>query len=146
MAGQDKFSKVSSFYCKGAGAAILAYDITDNNSFHQLTDYMKIIESSQENCVIVIVGTKLDLVLDNPEMRQVTVDEAKTYSSSLNAAFFETSARSNISVEDVFDYIGNRIFPYASQKPTDDSPLVFSPLTHSPNNSKISENICCIIQ
>lgn len=141
MAGQDKFSKVSSFYCKGAGAAILAYDITDNNSFLQLSNYMEIIKSSHEKMRVVIIGTKLDLVLDNPEMRQVTLEEANNFCDTLDAAFFETSARSNIRVEDVFDYIGLTIFPSSLQKPIDDSPLI----NNNPQYQN-SENICCKIQ
>jgi GTPase SAR1 family protein len=147
MSGQDKFAKVSTFYCKGAGAAILAYDITDSNSFNQLSRLIENIKSSQDNVMLVIIGTKYDLVEENPEMRQVSIQEARELADSLNAAFFETSARTNINVEEVFNNIGNSIFPqsnYNTQGPIEDSPIF---LTQSrPLNVRTSQNLCCLIQ
>lgn len=149
MAGQDKFAKVSAYYCKGAGAAILAYDITDSNSFNQLTNYVETVKLSQETALIVIVGTKLDLVLENPEMRQVSIEKARDFANKFNAAFFETSARSNINVEEVFNHVGFSIFPNFStnsnsQRPIEDSPI-FANSTTRPSNFD-SQNICCTIQ
>lgn len=147
MAGQDKFAKVSTYYCKGAGAAILAYDITDSNSFNQLSVYVENLRSTQESALVVIVGTKYDLVEENPEMRQVSVSEARQFAESLNAAFFETSARSNINVEEVFNHIGFTIFPSSisiSQRPVEDSPI-FGASGQTGNNQN-SQNICCVIQ
>ncbi len=145
MAGQDKFSKVSSYYCRGAGAAILAYDITDYNSFQQLSIHVETIRSSRTNAIFVIIGTKYDLVVENPEMRQVTIEEARQFAEDLNATFFETSARTNINVEEVFDHIGFSAFPDSitvSQKPVEDSPI-FGNQSRPPNSQNI---ICCSIQ
>lgn len=147
MAGQDKFSKVSTFYCKGAGAAILAYDITDSNSFNRLSIYAETLKASQENALIVIVGTKYDLVDENPEMRQVSITEARQFAENLNAAFFETSARSNINVEEVFNYIGSTVFPSSisiSQIPVEDSPILGA--TGQSGSNQNSQTICCCIQ
>lgn len=147
MAGQDKFAKVSTFYCKGAGAAILAYDITDSNSFNQLSGHVKTIKSSQDNVFLVIIGTKYDLVEENPEMRQVSIQEARELAESLSATFFETSARTNINVEEVFNHIGNYMFPSSnsnSQRPLEDSPIFVTP--NRPANLQNSQNICCLIQ
>lgn len=147
MAGQDKFAKVSTYYCKGAGAAILAYDITDSNSFNQLSNYAETLRVLQEHVIIVIVGTKFDLVEENPEMRQVSIPEARQFAKSLNAAFFETSARSNVNVEEVFNHIGFTIFPSSisiTQGPVEDSPI-FGASDQTGNNQN-SQNICCVIQ
>lgn len=141
MAGQDKFAKISTFYCKGAGAAILAYDITDYNSFIQLSSYVETVKLSQENVLFVIIGTKYDLVEDNPEMRQVSTQEARLFADGLNAALFETSARSNINVKEVFDDLGFKIFPSSSfQIPFEDSPTI----TAAPNLQHTGA--CCRIQ
>lgn len=147
MAGQDKFAKVSSFYCKGAGAAILAYDITDSNSFNQLSVLVETVKSSQDNVILVIIGNKYDLVEENPEMRQVSIQEARELADSVNATYFETSARTNINVEEVFNHIGNSIFPpynSNSQRPVEDSPIFGTP--NRPTNAQSSQNLCCLIQ
>lgn len=44
-------------------------------------------------------------------MRQVSTEEAREYAASIGAVLFETSARTNINVENVFNYIGSTIFP-----------------------------------
>lgn len=147
MAGQDKFSKVSTYYSRGAGAAILAYDITDYNSFKQLSIHVESISSSDKNILIVIIGTKYDLVEENPEMRQVSIQEARVLAESLNAAFFETSARTNINVKEVFDHIGFTIFPGSisvSKGPVEDSPIFNS--SNGPPRSQNSLSVCCSIQ
>lgn len=143
MAGQDKFAKISTFYCKGAGAAILAYDITDSNSFIQLSGYVETVKLSQENVSFVIIGTKYDLVEENPEMRQVTIEEARLFADGLNGALFETSARSNINVKEVFDHVGLTTFPNSSsQRPVEDSPTISRP----PYVQETSADACCCIQ
>lgn len=147
MAGQDKFAKVSTFYCKGAGAAILAYDITDSNSFNQLSVLVETVKSSQDNVILVIIGTKYDLVEEYPEMRQVSIQEARELADSVNATYFETSARTNINVEEVFNHIGNSIFPTPnsnSQRPVEDSPIFGTP--NRPTSAQSSQNLCCLIQ
>lgn len=35
-AGEERYRGLSHFYCRNAGAAILAFDITDEDSFHAL--------------------------------------------------------------------------------------------------------------
>ena len=149
MAGQDKFSKVSNFYCKGAGAIVLAYDITDSNSFSQLDSYAEMIRSSQKDVILVVIGTKFDLVAENPEMRQVSEKEARDFSARLNAEFFETSARMNINIIEVFDHIGLKAFPGAtlsSAGPIDDSPILEINNAVPRKNHRNSPFACCAIQ
>jgi GTPase SAR1 family protein len=144
MAGQDKFAKISTFYCKGAGAAILAYDITDSNSFIQLPSYVETVKSSQADVSFVIIGTKYDLVEENPEMRQVSTMEAKIFADGLNAPLFETSARSNINVQEVFDHVGFKKFPILlSQRPMEDSPIISQGANAQ---QQASSDVCCCIQ
>lgn len=96
---------------------------------------------------MVIIGTKYDLVEEDPDMRQVSIHEAREFAERLNAAFFETSARTNINVEEVFNHIGHSIFPSSlssSQGPVEDSPIFGA--ANRPANLPNSQNICCSIQ
>merc|ERR1719238_1001480 len=40
-AGQEKYDSLSSFYCRGAGAAVLVYDVGDLGSFEALPKYIE---------------------------------------------------------------------------------------------------------
>jgi Ras-related protein Rab-20 len=35
-AGEERYRGLSQFYCRNAGAAILAFDVTSEDSFHSL--------------------------------------------------------------------------------------------------------------
>ena len=53
--------------------------------------------------LMLLIGTKLDLVSSKPAMRQVTVNEAKSFASSKHMIdAMETSAKDNTNVERVF--------------------------------------------
>ena len=54
--------------------------------------------------MIMLVGTKLDLVTHNPHQREVEQSMAENLSKSKRqiVGFYETSARDNIHVQDVF--------------------------------------------
>lgn len=109
-AGQEKFSRISSYYSRGAQAAILAYDITDRRTFENLGDYMKFLVEAEKNCHVVIIGTKLDLVKEDPARRQVTEEMAQEFASQNGALSFETSAKDGVNVSGVFDTIGYQCF------------------------------------
>lgn len=98
-----------------------------------------------------MIGTKLDIVQENPEMRQVTTEAAKAYADSVNAVLFETSARSNINVDNVFNYIGTKMFPGSSPLiPSENLSAAHAhtgaPANRSKNDRQRSEESCCCVQ
>ncbi len=109
-AGQEKFSRISSYYSRGAQAAILAYDITDKRTFENLSDYVRFLTEAEKGCFIVLIGTKLDLVKEDPNRRQVTSEMAHQFAAQYSAPCFETSAKDGINVASVFDTIGYHCF------------------------------------
>lgn len=60
--------------------------------------------------MLAVIGTKLDLVEDKPEKRQVTPEEGQQYAARMRASFYETSAKDNVNVTAVFDRIGFQSF------------------------------------
>ena len=62
----------------------------------------KIVNEGVVDCVLAIVGTKLDLVQQNPALRKVDSAQAKQYAQSIGAIYAETSAKSGLNVENVF--------------------------------------------
>ena len=119
-AGEEKYAGLSSFYCRGASAAILAYDLTRYNTLNVLKErHIPLLQSADENCLCVVVGTKLDLV--NDTTRQVSTDVGKALAKSQNKGrvdqessvvpYFETSSKTGKNVEDVFSFILNTCLP-----------------------------------
>eukprot|EP00808_Paulinella_micropora_P005517 g5728.t1 len=107
-AGEEKFDSLTNFYCRGAKAALICYDVTDEKSFNNkgLSKWVdKIKNEAEENCVILIVGNKLDLVETDPNLRQVNLAEAQRYAKSVGAHVIEASAKSGQNIDKIFQTV-----------------------------------------
>jgi small GTP-binding protein len=108
-AGQERFDSLSSFYCRKAGSALICYDITSRQSFDDVRKWInKVREEADADCIVVLVGTKLDLVTEEPHLRKVELAEAEAFAKKINADAFETSAKQGTHVGEVFDRIVQR--------------------------------------
>jgi len=115
-AGEERFSGLSSFYCRGANAAVVCYDIRSRNTFQSIEDrYTALLETAAENCSIVISGTKKDLVSDSNREVTAEIGAAKAkelcerWNSKLHESgrcpFFETSSLTGENVKALFEHI-----------------------------------------
>ena len=60
-AGEERYASLSSFYCRGAAVAILAFDLTEAQSISKLREvFIPLLHDSVESCLTVVVGTKVD--------------------------------------------------------------------------------------
>ena len=79
-AGQERFRSISRLYYRGAHAAILCYDVTDNRSFEELAFWLKEIrDHAGSETIVQIVGTKADVAVGEPEKRQVAFEKCLDY-------------------------------------------------------------------
>jgi len=95
---------LSSFYCRGARAAIICFDLTDRASFECLQSkwIKKVLEEAEPGCHICLVGTKLDLVQAGMATRGVAKEEVAAVAAKHQADVFETSAKAGTGVADIF--------------------------------------------
>lgn len=81
-AGQERFRSISKLYYRGANAALLCYDITDEQSFLEMGSWMaELRKNLGKECLIHVVGTKADVVAEEPHKRQVTFERCIQYVS-----------------------------------------------------------------
>ena len=100
-AGEERFGRISKSYFKGVNGIILMYDVTEQNSFKDVRSWMKQIPEHGDNSVRkVLVG----LNCDKPD-RVVSEEEGKKLAEEYNIVFFETSAKTNKNVSEVFNYL-----------------------------------------
>jgi small GTP-binding protein len=107
-AGQEKYHALASIYYRGAGAAVLVYDISRPGSFSVLQNWAEELKGKgPEGILIIVCGNKVDLEATGD--RKVSSDDAKSYADGIGAHYIETSARDNINVRELFEYIANQI-------------------------------------
>ncbi|KAF2133271.1 ras-domain-containing protein [Dothidotthia symphoricarpi CBS 119687] len=79
-AGQERFRSISKLYYRGANAAVLCYDITDTHSFDEMGRWMKELKTNLGDDIIIhVVGTKSDIVTEDPPKRKVPFERCISY-------------------------------------------------------------------
>lgn len=103
-AGQERFDSLSSFYCRGARAAFVVYDVTDRASFDACHSkwLKKVKEEAERGCHVTLVGTKVDLVRDDGAARGVSEEEVRALASKHGADVVEMSAKDGSGVAETF--------------------------------------------
>ncbi|KAK3575203.1 hypothetical protein QTP86_020894 [Hemibagrus guttatus] len=105
-AGQERFRALAPMYYRGSAAAIIVYDITKEESFLTLKNWVKELrQHGPPNIVVAIAGNKCDL----SDAREVLEKDAKDYADSIHAIFVETSAKNAININEIFTEISQKI-------------------------------------
>ena len=105
-AGQERYRSLAPMYYRGAMAAVIVYDITQEDSFKGAKTWINEIKTKgRKDCVIVLVGNKSDL----EDKRKVNKQTVYEYVHNQNILYFEASAKSGDNVERVFYIIGEKL-------------------------------------
>ena len=105
-AGQESFRSITRSYYRGAIGALLVYDITNQQSFDNLPNWLRdSLEATNQNIGLVLVGNKADL----ENQRQVNANVAKLFAKENNLLFLETSAKNGTNVEKIFQILSEQI-------------------------------------
>lgn len=105
--GQERFrSMVSTFY-KGSDGCILAFDVTDLESFEALEtwrgDVLAKTIPMEQSYPMVVLGNKIDLA-----DRQVPQEVAQGWCKEKDIPYFEVSAKNDINVVQAFEMLAGR--------------------------------------
>ncbi|XP_028409188.1 ras-related protein Rab-21-like [Dendronephthya gigantea] len=98
-AGQERFHALGPIYYRDSNGAILVYDITDEDSFQKVKNWVKELRKILgDDICLCIVGNKIDLEKD----RHVDGAEAESYARSVGAKHLLSSAKLNKGVDELF--------------------------------------------
>ena len=98
-AGQDRYRTIAKNYYKGSHGILLLYDITKENSFENIREWVQNIrEEVYEKAIIFLIGNKID----KKDERKITTEQGQKLAAEYNLPFFEASAKSGENVEEIF--------------------------------------------
>ncbi|CAK5106002.1 unnamed protein product [Meloidogyne enterolobii] len=120
-AGQERFRSLIPSYIRDSTVAVVVYDITNANSFHQTSKWIDDVRTERgSDVIIMLVGNKTDLT----EKRQVSTEEGEQKAKELNVMFIETSAKAGYNVKHLFRRIASALPGIDVEKPSDAKQVV----------------------
>lgn len=140
--GQERYHCISSLYYRGAHGIILAYDVTDQNSFNNLGYWMEQVNLYARGDVCkLLVGCKSD----RTDARAVEYNTAKAFADQQGLQLIETSARNGTNVEEAFRAIAADIMQRSLPPTTGTASENDVVRLHrgSPANNQHGFNSCC---
>eukprot|EP00771_Trimastix_marina_P001804 gnl/Trimastix_PCT/2905.p1 GENE.gnl/Trimastix_PCT/2905~~gnl/Trimastix_PCT/2905.p1 ORF type:complete len:196 (+),score=32.79 gnl/Trimastix_PCT/2905:16-603(+) len=98
-AGQERYDSIVPMFYRGAPAGIIVYDITNYDSFTRAKDWVKRLQREcAPNAILALTGNKFDMAAN----RRVSTEEGQTYAENTGCLFFETSAKIDHNVTELF--------------------------------------------
>ena len=112
-AGQERFKNIIASYYRGAHGILLIFDVTDKDSFKNLSNWLIEIEkNASKNVLKVLIGNKSDL----EDKRVVTYNQGKEFADTYGLKYIETSAKKNLNVNEAFETLGRELMAASDDK------------------------------
>jgi len=110
-AGQERFHALGPIYYRDSNGAVLVYDITDEDSFNKVKNWVKELRKmlGQDIC-LAICGNKMDM----EKNRRVDQATAERYAASVGAVHFHTSAKQDKGIGEMFLDLSKRMIAAGS--------------------------------
>ena len=107
--GQERFKALTASFFRNAEGVVIAYDVTNSESFDNLKFWISSIKTNlfEKNIFIpiIIIGNKIDL----EDMREITKDVASAFAKENKFKYFETSAKTGEGVDEAFRDLVNQV-------------------------------------
>mmetsp|Transcript_8902 Transcript_8902/g.16147 ORF Transcript_8902/g.16147 Transcript_8902/m.16147 type:complete len:202 (-) Transcript_8902:47-652(-) len=99
-AGQERFRTITKAYYKGAQGILMVFDVSNEDSFVNVTNWMEQIkDNASEGVKIILLANKVDVVA---EERVVSKSMGEQLAAKFGVKYFETSAKDDHNVGESF--------------------------------------------
>ena len=132
-AGQERYKSITYHHYRKSAGGLIVYDITKRSSFDNIQSWLNDLRQlADKECIIALIGNKLDIVQNNEKKREVSKEEAKSFAYLNHLLFYETSAYNNEKINDIFEEILQNIY--------NERRKIYS-LSHENDDKKIKLNV-----
>jgi len=145
-AGQERYRTITTAYYRGSLGFILMYDVTNEESFNSVQDWVTQIQQySWDHAQVILVGNKCDM----EDERVVSIERGRSLAEQLKLHFFESSAKDNINVKLVFETLVDIICEKMNTQNADPDQMGMpgaskgQKLTDGPNQNPQQQNCNC---
>ena len=134
-AGQEKFRAISVNYLKPANGVILVFDITKEDTFDAIEEWLKYLkDNNKDNIEKILIGNKLDL----EKNRKVSKEDAEAFAKANGCLYFEASAKTGQNINEALDEIARITYLSKKGKTEDDKNIVLNK-----DNPGAKKKKCC---
>ena len=132
-AGQERYKSITYHHYRKSAGGLIVYDITKRSSFDNIQLWLNDLKQlADKECIIALIGNKLDIVQNNEKKREVTKEEAQSFAYLNHLLFYETSAYNDDKINDIFEEILQNIY--------NERRKIYS-LSHDNDDKKIKLNV-----
>ncbi|ELP85437.1 rab9, putative [Entamoeba invadens IP1] len=108
-AGQERYRSLSAIYYRNATVALLVFDITRQETFNAVTDWVDELKQNTSNSTMIfIVGNKCDLA-DQRLVKESTIQDYIKASNSNIIGYMECSAKTGKNIPELFDQVSAKL-------------------------------------
>ena len=132
-AGQEKYMSINKSLFQRVQGIILMYDISDESSFNNLSNWIKLMKEYANNLPFILVGNKSDL----QDKRKIHFEKGENFAKLNEIKFLEISSKSGENVDKCFEVIGE-IVMYNLKNEKKNNVVITSE-----KNSKKTKKKCC---
>lgn len=104
-AGEELYRSMTRSFFRNSYAAVLVFDMTRRPTFDALEAWVKDFRDFCPTAFMVLVANKVD----QEGARTVTTEEGKLFATSHRMTYFESSARTNVNITELFTHVAQRL-------------------------------------
>ncbi|KAH0796026.1 GTP-binding protein YPTM2 [Histomonas meleagridis] len=129
-AGQEQFRTITKSYYRGAHGILLVFDVSKKETLTKTKMWMEsITKEANDSVTVALIGNKIDL------QREVSPEEGLEFAKEFGVPYFETSAKTGDSIDEVFNVMASTIKQRLDNEP-EEKPVSIKIPTNTVNDKK----------
>ena len=133
-AGQERFHTITTSYYKGSNAVIVVFDLTNANSFNNISNWVAEAQQMAGQTKKYLIGTKSDIA----EKRAVSFEDASNMAKEFKMNYFEVSSKTGSNIEEAFTLICTDLLKTVTS-PAKPKPIPTPAIKISPMNEALGQ-------